>query len=214
MLCRANELQPKGSCVIDFVGTANEALTFRAMARNALLILAASAGALKPTRLARRRIMHGAAAALITTLPMAAVAQEKGLSFGEAIGKELGIVDGKKVELPAILSDKPFKNMKCTPSAWRQCPDQAAQSPAARGNKETEDQLANKFTRRRAQLQIEKAGGSLGDAAPDAPKPPPVEATSKAQGLPEPWVEVTDEKTGKIYYGNTKTGETQFARPE
>ena len=48
----------------------------------------------------------------------------------------------------------------------------------------------------------------------DAPRPPPVEATSKAQGLPEPWVEVTDEKTGKIYYGNTKTGETQFARPE
>ena len=184
------------------------------MARNALLILAASAAALKPTKLARRRIVHGAAAALITTLPMAAVAQEKGLSFGEAIGKELGIVDGKKVELPAILSDKPFKNMKCTPSAWRQCPDQAAQSPAARGNKETEDQLANKFTRRRAQLQVEKAGGSLGDAAPDAPRPPPVEATSKAQGLPEPWVEVTDEKTGKIYYGNTKTGETQFARPE
>ena len=95
-----------------------------------------------------------------------------------------------------------------------QCPDQAAQSPAARGNKETEDQLANKFTRRRAQLQIEKAGGSLGDAAPDAPKPPPVEATSKAQGLPEPWVEVTDEKTGKVYYGNTKTGATQWARPE
>ena len=108
-------------------------------------------------------------------------------------------VDGKKIELPAILSDKPFKNMggKCTPSAWRQCPDQAMQSPARRGNKETEDQLANKFTRRRAQLQIEKAGGSLGDAAPEAPKPPPAEATSKAQGLPEPWVEVTDEKTGQ-----------------
>ena len=51
--------------------------------------------------------MHGATAAVVTTLPMAAVAQEKGLSFGEAIGKELGIVDGKKVELPAILSDKP-----------------------------------------------------------------------------------------------------------
>ena len=77
-------------------------------------------------------------------------------------------VDGKKIELPAILSDKPFKNMggKCTPSAWRQCPDQAMQSPARRGNKETEDQLANKFTRRRAQLQIEKAGGSVGDVAP------------------------------------------------
>ena len=96
-------------------------------------------------------------------------------------------VDGKKIELPAILSDKPFKNMggKCTPSAWRQCPDQAMQSPARRGNKETEDQLANKFTPRRAQLQIEKAGGSLGDVAPkERPSPPPAEATSKAQGLP------------------------------
>ena len=208
---------------------------------------------------------------------MAAVAQEKGLGFGEAIGRELGIVDGcveinqcvgcriilhyvsapssgpasprhragvtsmawevhaaiqdecavnlistqvdgKKIELPAILSDKPFKNMggNCTPSAWRQCPDQAMQSPARRGNKETEDQLANKFTRRRAQLQIEKAGGSVDDVAPKAtkPSPPPAEATSKVQGLPEPWVEVTDEKTGKVYYGNTKTGATQWARPE
>ena len=117
---------------------------------------------------------------------MAAVAQEKGLAFGEAIGKELGIVEGKKIELPAILTDKPFKGGKCTPSAWRQCPDQAMQSPARRGNKETEDQLANKFTRRRAQLQIEKAGGSLGDVAPKEtkPSPPPAEATSKAQGLP------------------------------
>ena len=35
-----------------------------------------------------------------------------------------------------------------------------------------------------AQLQIEKAGGSLGDAAPDAPRPPPAEATSKAQWPP------------------------------
>ena len=48
---------------------------------------------------------------------MAAVAQEKGLAFGEAIGKELGIVEGKKIELPAILTDKPFKGGKCTPSA-------------------------------------------------------------------------------------------------
>ena len=97
-------------------------------------------------------------------------------------------VDGKKIELPAILSDKPFKNMggKCTPSAWRQCPDQAMQSPARRGNKETEDQLANKFTRRRAQLQIEKAGGSLGDVAPKEtkPSPPPAEATSKSRASP------------------------------
>ena len=42
---------------------------------------------------------------------MAAVAQEKGVeAFGEAIGKELGIVEGKKIELPAIVTDKPFKD--------------------------------------------------------------------------------------------------------
>ena len=29
---------------------------------------------------------------------MAAVAQEKGLGFGEAIGKELGIVDGHEIK--------------------------------------------------------------------------------------------------------------------
>ena len=61
---------------------------------------------------------------------------------------------------------------------------------------------------------LEELAGQIAFQPAHAPKPPPVEATSKAQGLPEPWVEVTDEKTGKIYYGNTKTGETQFARPE
>ena len=64
-----------------------------AMARLiALLALLGRVSSLKPTT--RRRIINGAAAAVIGALPMAAVAQEKGLGFGEAIGKELGIVDG------------------------------------------------------------------------------------------------------------------------
>ena len=64
-----------------------------AMARLiALLALLGRVSSLKPTT--RRRIINGATAAVIGALPMAAVAQEKGLGFGEAIGKELGIVDG------------------------------------------------------------------------------------------------------------------------
>ena len=35
-----------------------------------------------------------------------------------------------------------------------------------------------------------------------------------ASGLPDDWVEVTDEATGRIFYGNVKTGATQFERPQ
>ena len=56
------------------------------------LLVASVASLKKPTT--RRRIINGATAAVVGALPMAAVAQEKGLGFGEAIGKELGIVDG------------------------------------------------------------------------------------------------------------------------
>ena len=35
-----------------------------------------------------------------------------------------------------------------------------------------------------------------------------------ASGLPEDWVEVTDEASGRVFYGNVKTGATQFERPQ
>ena len=35
-----------------------------------------------------------------------------------------------------------------------------------------------------------------------------------AAGLPEDWVEVTDEASGHVFYGNVKTGATQFERPQ
>ena len=75
--------------------TANPARNLAAaMARiHALLaLLVARVASLKPTT--RRRIINGLTTAVVGALPMAAVAQEKGLGFGEAIGKELGIVDG------------------------------------------------------------------------------------------------------------------------
>ena len=58
-----------------------------------LALLVARVASLKPTT-RRRLFLNGATAAVVGALPMAAVAQEKGLGFGEAIGKELGIVDG------------------------------------------------------------------------------------------------------------------------
>ena len=35
-----------------------------------------------------------------------------------------------------------------------------------------------------------------------------------ASGLTDDWVEVTDEATGRVFYGNVKTGATQFERPQ
>jgi len=35
-----------------------------------------------------------------------------------------------------------------------------------------------------------------------------------ASGLPDDWVEVTDEASGRVFYGNVKTGATQFERPQ
>ena len=35
-----------------------------------------------------------------------------------------------------------------------------------------------------------------------------------ASGLPEDRVEVTDEASGRVFYGNVKTGATQFERPQ
>ena len=35
-----------------------------------------------------------------------------------------------------------------------------------------------------------------------------------ASGLPDDWVEVTDEASGRVFYGNVKTGATQFEKPQ
>ena len=36
----------------------------------------------------------------------------------------------------------------------------------------------------------------------------------RASLTPDDWVEVTDEASGRIFYGNVKTGATQFERPQ
>ena len=54
----------------------------------------------------------------------------------------------------------------------------------------------------------EKSERELRAAAEDARR------EAAASGLPDDWVEVTDEATGRIFYGNVKTGATQFERPQ
>ena len=165
---------------------------------------------------------------------MAAVAQEKGLSFGEAIGKELGIVDGKKVELPAILSDKPSSARAGLNFAAPPCAIVATQvqkhevhavgvAPVPRPGGAEPRGAGQQGDRGPAREQIHAAAGAAADR--EGGRQPRRRGAGRAQaaargghlespGIPEPWVEVTDEKTGKVYYGNTKTGATQWARPE
>ena len=54
----------------------------------------------------------------------------------------------------------------------------------------------------------EKSDKELRQAAEEAKR------EAAASGLPEDWVEVTDEATGRVFYGNVKTGATQFERPQ
>ena len=54
----------------------------------------------------------------------------------------------------------------------------------------------------------EKSDKELRQAAEEAKR------EAAASGLPEDWVEVTDEASGRVFYGNVKTGATQFERPQ
>ena len=54
----------------------------------------------------------------------------------------------------------------------------------------------------------EKSDKELRQAAEEARR------EAAASGLPDDWVEVTDEATGRVFYGNVKTGATQFERPQ
>ena len=54
----------------------------------------------------------------------------------------------------------------------------------------------------------EKSDKELRQAAEEARR------EAAASGLPDDWVEVTDEASGRVFYGNVKTGATQFERPQ
>ena len=59
-----------------------------------------------------------------------------------------------------------------------------------------------------AKAPKEKSKPELSAAAAEAVR------EAAASGLPEGWVEVTDEGTGRVFYGNVKTGERQLERPQ
>jgi hypothetical protein len=60
----------------------------------------------------------------------------------------------------------------------------------------------------KAPKKKEKSERELRAAAEEAQR------EAAASGLPEDWVEVTDEASGRVFYGNVKTGATQFERPQ
>ena len=60
----------------------------------------------------------------------------------------------------------------------------------------------------KAPKKKEKSEKELRAAAEEAQR------EAAASGLPEDWVEVTDEASGRVFYGNVKTGATQFERPQ
>ena len=60
----------------------------------------------------------------------------------------------------------------------------------------------------KAPKKKEKSERELRAAAEEAQR------EAAASGLPDDWVEVTDEASGRIFYGNVKTGATQFERPQ
>lgn len=46
-----------------------------------------------------------------------------------------------------------------------------------------------------------------------SPRPPPAKADDAEEELPEGWTAVPDEETGRKYFYNTKTGDTQWKKP-
>ena len=60
----------------------------------------------------------------------------------------------------------------------------------------------------KAPKKKEKSERELRAAAEEAQR------EAAASGLPDDWVEVTDEASGRVFYGNVKTGATQFERPQ
>ena len=56
---------------------------------------------------------------------------------------------------------------------------------------------------------------SEADAKAEAQAKAEAEAKAKAEaGLPAGWIEQYDSKTGRVFYANSQTGQTQWTRPD
>ena len=92
----------------------------------------------------------------------------------------------------------------------RETPEWLSGSKSSEAGVAARERLPGPFgggKRKASPKKKEKSDKELRAAAEEARR------EAAASGLPEDWVEVTDEASGRVFYGNVKTGATQFERP-
>ena len=108
--------------------------------------------------------------------------------------------------------------------ALRVAREKAAEKRAAIKLRETPEWLSGSKSDEAGVAARERLPGPFGGGKKAAPKKKSdkelrqaaeeAKREAAASGLPEDWVEVTDEASGRVFYGNVKTGATQFERPQ
>ena len=208
-----------------------------------LLVLAAcSVEAMRPSdgkapKCSRRQSFAAAAATfLVPTAATAATAEQVERAAKNGILKCFEKRDDKLVnvcklaeieERQAHEGDAPRQVAAEVPvdmDALRVAREKAAEKRASIKLRETPEWLSGSKSDEAGVAARERLPGPFGGGKKAAPKKKSdkelraaaeeARREAAASGLPEGWVEVTDEATGRVFYGNVKTGATQFERPQ
>ena len=187
---------------------------------------------------ATRRQSFAAAAAtlLVPTAAIAATAEQVERAAKQGILKCFEKRDDKLVnvcklaeieERQAHEGDAPRQVAAEVPvdmDALRVAREKAAEKRAAIKLRETPEWLSGAKSDEAGVAARERLPGPFGGGKKAAPKKKSdkelraaaeeARREAEASGLPGDWVEVTDEATGRVFYGNVKTGATQFERPQ
>ena len=208
-----------------------------------LLVLAAcSVEAMRPSagkapKCSRRQSLAAAAATLLLpTAATAATAEQVERAAKNGILKCFEKRDDKLVnvcklaeieERQAHEGDAPRQVAAEVPvdmDALRVAREKAAEKRASIKLRETPEWLSGSKSDEAGVAARERLPGPFGGGKKAAPKKKSdkelraaaeeARREAAASGLPDDWVEVTDEATGRVFYGNVKTGATQFERPQ
>ena len=207
-----------------------------------LLVLASCVEAMRPSagkapKCSRRQSLAAAAATLLVpTAATAATAEQVERAAKNGILKCFEKRDDKLVnvcklaeieERQAHEGDAPRQVAAEVPvdmDALRVAREKAAEKRASIKLRETPEWLSGSKSDEAGVAARERLPGPFGGGKKAAPKKKSdkelraaaeeARREAAASGLPEDWVEVTDEATGRVFYGNVKTGATQFERPQ
>ena len=207
-----------------------------------LLVLASCVEAMRPSagkapKCSRRQSLAAAAATLLLpTAATAATAEQVERAAKNGILKCFEKRDDKLVnvcklaeieERQAHEGDAPRQVAAEVPvdmDALRVAREKAAEKRAAIKLRETPEWLSGSKSDEAGVAARERLPGPFGGGKKAAPKKKSdkelraaaeeARREAAASGLPADWVEVTDEATGRVFYGNVKTGATQFERPQ